>query len=599
MFSNTPKLLFDVTKAIYPAVLRAVLFLVSLATAQATTITLSWSPAKANSYVYMVSQLRRRLQRLVVAVALGMLPAFAFAGPTLFFSDLDSGPNTGGEGGGGVHVTVYGKRLGTTGTVTVGGGATTVKRWSDTKVTVQLGAASASGNIVLTNADGTSNSLPFTVRPGRIFFISPNGTGTGTVASPASPKIIHTSMQPGDTYYFRAGTYTANYGDTTWQDNNFTLGAGQRGTAGSPLALVGYPGELVTLNSPGRTNIGFNTNAGSGGYTTVANMTLVGDMACVDDGGWWAAANSGAVGVRIVGNVCSAQYTGNTMTGVLTIRNNNWRVWGNEFKDTGTTPPINNNHALYVQSGASDVDIGWNTFRNLRMGHVIQIHTDSAVINGGPSCYTFSNIQIHDNVLTATNIDDSRGINFGNACSGSNGAIYNNVLYNLGQNFSAIAIYNGSWKIYNNTLYKINATSGMVWIQGSSTATADVRNNAFYSDGSSPYVTAFSGASMSQITLASNLYYNRGNGPSQDTTAINADPKFVDAAAGNFRLTSPGSPAIDKGNSSVSTIVKMDQDGNARPLGNAFDIGAFEAGGAAPSPAPLENPQNLRIIDGQ
>lgn len=532
------------------------------------------------------------LQRFLILGAAFFLPVVGFATPALLYSDLDSGPNSDGENGGGVYVTVYGKRLGTTGIVTVGGGATTVKQWSDTKVTVQLGAASATGNIVLTNAEGTSNGLPFTVRSGRIFFITPNGTGNGTVNTPAPPTIIYKSAQAGDTYYLRAGNYTGLYGDTTWSYHNFTFDAGQRGTASSPLAVVGYPGESVILTQRDRSNIAFGTGNGSGAYTTIANMTLLAGTACIEDGGLWDKANSGAPGIRIVGVTCSANYTGNTMTGLLSIGNSGWRVWGNEFKDTGTTPPINNNHAVYVQAAASDVDIGWNTFRNLRMGHVIQVHTDS--VPGGPSCYTFNNVRIHDNILTATNVDDSRGINIGNACYGSNGAIYNNLLYNLGQDFSAIAIYNGSWKVYNNTLYNIHATSGMLWIQDSTTATADVKNNIFYSDGNSPYVTGLNGAKMSQFTLANNLYYNQGNGPSQDSAAVNSNPSFSDVAAANFRLTT-GSPAKDRGNSSVSTIVRTDLDANVRPMGAEYDIGAFEFTGTLPLSS-LTAPINLHIV---
>lgn len=530
------------------------------------------------------------LQRFLILGAAFFLPVVGFAAPALLYSDLDSGPNSGGENGGGVYVTVYGKRLGTTGTVTVGGGATTVKQWSDTKVTVQLGAASATGNIVLTNAEGASNGLPFTVRSGRIFFITPNGTGNGTVSTPAPPTIIYKSAQAGDTYYLRAGNYTGLYGDTTWSYHNFTFDAGQRGTASSPLAVVGYPGESVTLTQRDRSNIAFGTGNGSGAYTTIANMTLSAGMACIEDGGYWENANSGAPGIRIVGTTCSANYTGNTMSGLLSISASGWRVWGNEFKDTGTTPPINNNHAVYVISAGSDVDIGWNTFRNLRMGHVIQVHTDS--VPGGPSCFTFNNIRIHDNMITATKVDDSRGINVGNACSGSNGAIYNNLLYNLGQDFSAIVISNGAWKVHNNTLYNIHATSGMLWIQGS--ATVDVKNNIFYSDGNSPYMDAYFGATMSQFTLANNLYYNRGNGPSQDTAAVNSNPSFANVAVADFRLTT-GSPAVDRGSSSVSTIVRNDLDANVRPMDAGYDIGAFEFTGALPLSL-LNVPTNLHIV---
>jgi subtilase family serine protease len=46
--------------------------------------------------------------------------------PVLFFSDITSGPNTGGENGNGAYVTIYGNYLGSSqggSTVAAGGGA--------------------------------------------------------------------------------------------------------------------------------------------------------------------------------------------------------------------------------------------------------------------------------------------------------------------------------------------------------------------------------------------------------------------------------------------------------------------------------------------
>src|SRR5579884_3328420 len=85
-----------------------------------------------------------------------LLVTSAFAAalpPHVFFSDLDSGPSSGGEKNGGVYVTIYGARFGTTrgsSSVTVGGGAVaSYTIWTDTKITVQLGRLAATGPIVV------------------------------------------------------------------------------------------------------------------------------------------------------------------------------------------------------------------------------------------------------------------------------------------------------------------------------------------------------------------------------------------------------------------------------------------------------------------
>lgn len=67
-------------------------------------------------------------------------------------------------------------------------------------------------------------------------------------------------------------------------------------------------------------------------------------------------------------------------------------------------------------------------------------------------------------------------------------------------------------------------------------------------------------------TLASSIV-----GPTAVPGATNVDPRFVDAAAGNYRL-SAGSPARDM----VDAGPAADFEGDPRPQGARFDIGADE-----------------------
>jgi len=63
--------------------------------------------------------------------------------------------------------------------------------------------------------------------------------------------------------------------------------------------------------------------------------------------------------------------------------------------------------------------------------------------------------------------------------------------------------------------------------------------------------------------------------------AILADPLFVDTQAGDFHLD-VRSPLIDKGTSDSAPAA--DLEGNLRPCGNGFDVGAYEFGPCRPDP---------------
>jgi hypothetical protein len=88
---------------------------------------------------------------------------------------------------------------------------------------------------------------------------------------------------------------------------------------------------------------------------------------------------------------------------------------------------------------------------------------------------------------------------------------------------------------------------------------------------------------------------------------LNADPGFVGASAGDFRLK-PGSPAIDSGladtqmtrnvheiyRAAYGLSIAKDLRGADRPLGDGWDIGAYEYG-ASSSGGP-STPRNLHLI---
>ena len=102
-----------------------------------------------------------------------------------------------------------------------------------------------------------------------------------------------------------------------------------------------------------------------------------------------------------------------------------------------------------------------------------------------------------------------------------------------------------------------------------------VMNNIFYDQ--PPYYLSVEGTSQQGLQAGHNLIYRSDGLESQGTQypgdVWGLDPLLANPGEGNFHLKS-GSPAIDTG-ASLSQVTN-DYDGNSRPRGSGYDIGAFE-----------------------
>src|SRR5579863_8200928 len=117
--------------------------------------------------------------------------AQAFAdSPHIFYSDLESGPNNGGQADAGAFVTIYGINFGKdrgSSTVTLGGKAVaSYAVWTDSKIAFQPGRGAQTGDIVVHVGGQASNGIPFTVRAGKIYYVAKSGSdhGSGAFNSP-------------------------------------------------------------------------------------------------------------------------------------------------------------------------------------------------------------------------------------------------------------------------------------------------------------------------------------------------------------------------------------------------------------------------------
>ncbi len=495
-------------------------------------------------------------------------PADPFA-PRCFYTDLVSGPADGGQDDQGAFVTIYGKGFGVdqgSSTVTAGGGEVAgYPIWTDTRLTVQLGAAAQSGDLVVhVPGHEPSNGLPFAIRPGRIFFVGPGGAASndGSYDHPwLELAAAKRRLEAGDILYGMDGL------DATSTDGpNTALCISQfygcetaAGTASSPLALLAYPGALVTVGCQqgGCPSNGVRIYAP---YWTVAGLVIVGSSDT------YAAAVSlekagdepPSHGQRLVGNDITGGYYGVTISTAMDCQ-----VLGNHVHDT---PHSAIYHGGWGQS--ANVEIAWNVVHDLgeeafgikAYGHTPEDH--------------LTDLWIHHNMVYNS---QAPGILVG----GSDGAvpwvydaaIENNVVWNVqGQWSSGIRIGNSGVDetelavvIAHNTVVAATHSIAIDACQSS-----QVQNNLFVQSGGS-YIHGDLGPGTH--VFDHNGYFGGDAVPPVDTAPINGDdPLLVDPVAGDFHLQ-PGSPAVDSG---VDTGIIVDFDGLLRPQGAGFDVGAYE-----------------------
>jgi len=280
----------------------------------------------------------------------------------------------------------------------------------------------------------------------------PTHTGRCLEATPSTLAGIWQSVQPGDVVYLHAGTYTGEYGEGSWYGNS-NFETYKKGTASQPIAVVAYPGESVLLKPAGRPALIFGDgtrNSNHAEYLTFAGMKIQASYTCASGGGdttdpSGGPTETGGKYIRLVGIDCTiTDATSNTMTGLIDLQSDGWKILGSSFHDPSNRVIINNNHGIYIQGGADDVEVGYNNFVGLHTGHVVQIHQD-----GTPKQH--DRVNVHDNVFQGINYGDMRGISVVNIADASTITVSGNTFRHQGQGgWGCFNFYRGNITVSNN-----------------------------------------------------------------------------------------------------------------------------------------------------
>ena len=206
----------------------------------------------------------------------------------------------------------------------------------------------------------------------------------------------------------------------------------------------------------------------------------------------------------------------------------------------------------------------------------------------------------------------------------SNGIIINNVIYNCtGTPWSYGLLIENSQDTYNLTLSNIllanntivNCSAGAVgfgagYVQYNS---IEIKNNIFYNTYSSAAeVWIKNTQSLPAINLDHNLYYSTNGGSDlnvegisfslsqfkvanilQEVNGISGNPQFTNLSGFDFSINE-NSPAVDRG--LTLSNVTDDFNGNLRPAGAGYDIGAYEYGATSGLIPTQDTELNIKIF---
>jgi len=384
---------------------------------------------------------------------------------------------------------------------------------------------------------------------------STSGSGTSWVDASGDLQLLINNSSSGDEIWVAAGTYKPN----RRADATSTITANDRNTAFVLKSGVKIYGGFV------------GTETISSQRSWITNVTtLSGDLGTVgttSDNAYHVVISSGAVGTAELNGFTISDGNSNLSSGIMVYSNYVETFKGGGVVCFSSSPILANlnivsNYGTYgggmILLGSSPTISGVTLSSNSAL-------SGGGILISGSSSPTINGITVINNAATTT--------------AGDGGGIFN-------ESASSLVIYNAL--IAKNTAgrngggyYNINTTSTLI--------NTTIANNSAITGGGM-MKTGTGSAILNNCIIWGNIAstsnnidgsptYNysllEGGTVSGNTIKSNANPQFVDATGGNYRLLS-SSPAKDIGNNSYISSVTTDLGGSNRISNSTVDLGAYE-----------------------
>ncbi len=394
-------------------------------------------------------------------------------------------------------------------------------------------AGSSVGNAatytVTTGGTPLAAFAPTTYHPLRTIYVARDGNdmNPGTMERPF--RTIHRALgllEAGVLLYLRAGEYRERLSTLRWP-----LPGGISWE--KPLVIAGYPGETTVIKPPdGGSEMLVNLSFRYQRHMIFDNLVFDGEDTAdavktqSRDGVQSPPSFIRVINCEVKNCRCNGIITGGDYNQIINCR----------IHDNGHT---DKDHGIYMGTGHNLVqgcDVYFNSGWGLHLYNGSEPTTNANVVRGN---------RIHDNSRAGPG---APGIGL---YTGTGNLVYENLIWGNHDGID-VTMHGDHQMIFNNTIHG-NRGAGINIESDATTGDNVVKNNILFANGR-PILNQ----SKSSV-FTNNL--------------LDVDPKFRNAAALDFHLL-PDSPAIGAG-VAVAELT-TDFDGNPRPPGTHFDVGAYQ-----------------------